>query len=97
MYEERVSHSQEINFVYAISDEVLVTHSQSDCVLKIWRLNQDCCKTLYDIKLKKPAISIVYDNQSKQLAIMDNECNIGFLKRDFEHSEEAAAEVAPDD
>jgi hypothetical protein len=52
--------------------------------MKIWRLNQDGCSTLYQFKLKKPAISIAYDNQSKYLAIMDSECHIGFFKKDFD-------------
>ena len=87
-YEERVKHNKEINIVMAISDEILVTHSQVDSMLKIWHLNEDGCKTLFEFQLKKPAISVVYDNVSKQLAVMDNECCIGFFKKDFESGEE---------
>lgn len=82
-YEERVSHATEITTVMKISNEVLISYSQDDSVLKVWRLNDDGCACLYEFKFQNPIISIKYDNQSKTLACMDCECRIGVFQKDL--------------
>ena len=35
------------------------------------------------MKLNSPAISMMYDNRTKCLAIMDKECKIGIFRKNF--------------
>jgi hypothetical protein len=49
-YEERVSHATEITTVMKISSEVLISYSQEDSVLKVWRLGDEGCSCLYEMK-----------------------------------------------
>lgn len=85
-HNEAVSHQKELSTLFAISDSILVTHSQEDCVLKIWEIGDDGAECLYEIKLKNPVISMLYDNRTKCLAVMDKECKIGVFKRDFSNN-----------
>lgn len=93
-YEERVAHASEISTVMKLSNEILVSYSQADSNLKVWRLSDEECSCLYNMKFENPLIAIRYDNQSKTLACMDNECKIGVLSKDLvdgaqEETEEA--------
>ena len=81
--EERVAHDNVISSLFAISEEVLVTHSYDDSLIRIWRINEEGFSCLSEIKLKKPAISMEYDNRTKCLAVMDVDHQIGIFKRDF--------------
>ena len=95
--------------LFAISDQILVTHSQEDRVLRIWEIGDEGAECLHQLKLQNPVISMLYDNRTKCLAVMDKECKIGVFQRDFsgeapvENAEaqvskvEEQEEVAPDD
>lgn len=93
-HEDKISHTKIITSVFAISEEIITTCSGEDGIVKIWRLNQDGCECLKEIKLEAPPISILYDNKTKCLAIMDKSLNLGLLQKDFESkAEEAPAAV----
>ena len=101
---ESISHNTEISSLLAISDQILVTHSQEDCILKIWEIGSEGADCLYQFKLVIPLISMLYDHSTKCLAVMDKQCRIAVFKRDFVTADEALssqaiqAEVhAPDD
>jgi len=96
-HEESISHNSEITGVMSISNEVLVTYSESDKHAKIWCLNDEGCKMLDDVKLKTPVISMAYDMQSKTLAFMDTECSISFIQKDFETGTMPAAQQVADE
>ena len=81
--EERVAHDKVISSLFCVSEEVLVTHSYDDSLIRIWRINEEGFSCLNEIKLKKPAISMEYDNRTKCLAVMDSDHQIGIFKRDF--------------
>jgi len=81
--EERVAHDNVISSLFAISEEILVTHSYDDSLIRIWLINADGFSCLNEIKLKKPAVSMEYDNRTKCLAVMDSDHQIGIFKRDF--------------
>ena len=72
-HEDKISHTKIITSVFAISEEIITTCSGEDGIVKIWRLNQDGCECLKEIKLESPPISILYDNKTKCLAIMDRQ------------------------
>lgn len=100
---ESISHNTEISSLLAISDQILVTHSQEDCVLKIWEIGSEGADCLFQFKLDLPLISMMYDHSIKCLAVMDKQCRIALFKKDFISADEqsqAEAEVkvhAPDD
>jgi len=78
-----ISHDHEITSIQSLTNEILLTYSSTDTLIKVWRLDDEGCKALNSFKLKQPAISIAYDNKSKALAIMDNECKLGVYQQDF--------------
>jgi hypothetical protein len=86
--EERVCHDHVISSLFAITDEVLVTHSYDDSVIKVWRLNDEGFNCLTNIKLKSPALTMTYDKGIKCLAVMDSECKIGVYHKDYIGSNE---------
>lgn len=91
-HEDKISHSKIITSVFAISEEIITTCSAEDSTIKIWRLNQDGCECLKELKLEAPPISILYDNKTKCLVMMDKSLNLGVLQKDFDKkSEEAPA------
>jgi WD40 repeat protein len=93
-HEDKISHSKIITSVFAISEELITTCSGDDSTVKIWRLNQDGCECLKEIKLEAPPISILYDNKTKCLVMMDKSLNLGVMQKDFDSkSEEVPAAV----
>lgn len=91
-HEDKISHTNIITSVLAISEQILITCSGDDGIIKIWRLSQDGCECLKEIKMDLPPISIIYDNQSKCLAVMDTSLNLGIFHKDFDSDEEALVE-----
>ena len=94
-HQEMISHDKEITDILKISDEIMVTHSSEDKVIKIWCINEEGCNCLHEFKIKNPVMAMEYDNHTKCLAFMDTECKIALFKRDFtkgaeEQSEEPA-------
>ena len=53
--EERINHTQEISYVKSISNEILMTYSCSDMIIKIWKLDDEGCECLNEFKLNKKA------------------------------------------
>ena len=92
-HEDKISHSNTITSVFAISEEIITTCSGDDGIVKIWRLNQDGCECLKEIKLEAPPISILYDNKTKCLAMMDKSLNLGVMHKDFDLQSEEVAEA----
>lgn len=69
-------------------------------------MNEEGAKCQYEFKYDNTLIAIQYDNQTKTLACMDNECQIGVFRKNFIGTEEPevvaepvqkAAEVAADE
>lgn len=92
--EKRIFHKQDITSVLSISDEILLTYSQLDQVIKIWKLEGEECNCMNEIKLKNKAISIQFDSISQCLAIMDDQCQIGAIQRDFVNNKELSGAVS---
>ena len=63
-YEERVQHPKLITSVIKLSNEVLITYSKEDSLLKIWRLNEEGCSCIYEMQYEKPLVSICYDEKT---------------------------------
>jgi len=82
--EDKIFHASEISTLFSISNEVLVTYSDGDKVIKIWKMDDTGCSCQQEFKLKNNAIALRYDSTAKCLAVMYKDCKIGFIKRDFE-------------
>lgn len=53
--EERINHKTEITSIMSISNEILLTYSQQDQTMKIWKLDEEGCTCQQEIKLKNKA------------------------------------------
>lgn len=82
--EDRIYHSTEITSLMSLSNEILMTYSHQDQVVKVWKLGEEVCDCFKEFKLKNKVTSIKYDSASKSIAIFDEKCNIGLLQYDFE-------------
>lgn len=70
----------------SISNEILMTYSQQDQILKIWKLDEEGCTCQREVKLKNKATSFQYDADSKTLAVFDDKCHISVAQWDFENN-----------
>lgn len=89
--EPRINHNHEITSLLSISNEVLLSYSAQDQMVKIWRLGDDLCECFKQFTLANKATSIKYDPVSKCLAVMDDKCHIGIYQFDFEKGKEVSA------
>jgi len=81
--EERICHNFEITSLMSINNEVLLTYSMQDQMVKIWRLGGEECTCFKEFKLKVKAICFEFDATSNCLAFMDTNCHIGTFQYDF--------------
>lgn len=58
-------------------------------------MNEEGAKCLYQFKFENTLIAIQYDNQTKTLACMDNECQIGVFRKNFIGTEEPEVVAEP--
>ena len=58
-------------------------------------MNEEGAKCQYEFKYENTLIAIQYDNQTKTLACMDNECQIGVFRKNFIGSEEPEVAAEP--
>jgi len=94
-----ISHAHEISSLFSISNEVLITYSNGDSVMKVWRLDENGCKNLYTVKHSSKLLAIRYDQQAKCIAVMDKDCRLGVCRKDLlvEDPEKAPASEEEDD
>ena len=58
-------------------------------------MNEEGAKCQYQFKFENTLIAIQYDNQTKTLACMDNECQIGVFRKNFIGTEEPEVVAEP--
>jgi hypothetical protein len=81
--EEKISHKTEITSILSISNEILMTYSNQDQPVKIWKLDDEGCNCLHEKRLEAKALSFKYDNETMTLAIFDEKCHISVVQWDF--------------
>jgi len=47
-----ISHDHEITSLQSLTNEILLTYSAGDNIIKVWMLNDEGCKCINSFKLK---------------------------------------------
>jgi hypothetical protein len=66
-----------------ISDEILITHSFEEKLIKIWAFEETGCRNLWKIKSDSYIRKIQYSFDLQSLIVMDVQGRLAVVKGDF--------------